>query len=51
MRKTDASMLAQKEDLVLEVNDVRLDFNTYRGSVKALNGVNLGARGSFLIRL
>lgn len=32
-------MLTQKE-LVLEVSDVRLDFNTYRGSVKALNGVN-----------
>jgi peptide/nickel transport system ATP-binding protein len=32
-------MLAQKE-LVLEVSDLRLDFNTYRGAVKALNGVN-----------
>jgi peptide/nickel transport system ATP-binding protein len=31
--------LTQKE-LVLEVNDVRLDFKTYRGAVKALNGVN-----------
>src|SRR3990170_6175017 len=32
-------MLTQN-DLVLEVKDLRLDFNTYRGSVKALNGVN-----------
>lgn len=29
-----------QRDLVLEVKDLRLDFNTYRGSVKALNGVN-----------
>ena len=32
-------MLTQKE-LVLEVHDLRLDFNTYRGAVKALNGVD-----------
>src|SRR3990170_124049 len=32
-------MLTQN-DLVLEVKDLRLDFNTYRGAVKALNGVN-----------
>jgi len=30
----------KKQDLVLEVKNLRLDFNTYRGAVKALNGVN-----------
>jgi len=29
-----------QKDLVLEVNDLRLDFNTYRGAVKALNSVS-----------
>jgi len=30
----------KESDLVLEVKDLRLDFSTYRGAVKALNGVN-----------
>jgi len=30
----------KQNDLILEVKDLRLDFNTYRGAVKALNGVN-----------
>jgi oligopeptide/dipeptide ABC transporter ATP-binding protein len=32
--------MVKEKDLVLEVKDLRLDFNTYRGAVKALNGVN-----------
>jgi oligopeptide/dipeptide ABC transporter ATP-binding protein len=32
--------MLNQNDLVLEVKDLRLDFNTYRGAVKALNGVN-----------
>ena len=30
----------KQNNLILEVKDLRLDFNTYRGAVKALNGVN-----------
>jgi oligopeptide/dipeptide ABC transporter ATP-binding protein len=30
----------KQNDLILEVKDLQLDFNTYRGAVKALNGVN-----------
>lgn len=30
----------EEKNLVLEVKDLRLDFRTYRGAVKALNGVN-----------
>jgi peptide/nickel transport system ATP-binding protein len=30
----------KQNDLILEVKDLLLDFNTYRGAVKALNGVN-----------
>jgi len=30
----------KEAQFVLEAKDVRLDFNTYRGAVKALNGVN-----------
>jgi len=32
--------MVKEEDLIMEVKDLRLDFNTYRGAVKALNGVN-----------
>jgi len=36
------SVSATKEkDVILEVKDLRLDFHTYRGEVKALNSVNL----------
>jgi len=30
-----------EEDVILEVKNLRLEFHTYRGRVKALNGVNL----------
>lgn len=31
----------KEREVILEVKDLRLDFNTYRGRVKALNGVDL----------
>ena len=31
----------KEKDLLLEIKDLRLDFHTYRGRVKALNSVNL----------
>jgi len=31
----------KEKNVILEVKDLRLDFRTYRGRVKALNGVNL----------
>jgi len=31
----------KEEHTILEVNDLRVNFHTYRGEVKALNGVNL----------
>jgi oligopeptide/dipeptide ABC transporter ATP-binding protein len=31
----------KEKDVILEVKDLRVDFRTYRGRVKALNGVNL----------
>jgi ABC-type dipeptide/oligopeptide/nickel transport system ATPase component len=31
----------KEKDVILDVKDLRLDFRTYRGRVKALNGVNL----------
>lgn len=31
----------RQEDKVLEIKDLRVNFHTYRGEVKALNGVNL----------
>ncbi len=31
----------KQKDVILEVKDLRLEFHTYRGNVKALNGVNL----------
>lgn len=31
----------KERDVILEVKDLRLEFHTYRGNVKALNGVNL----------
>jgi peptide/nickel transport system ATP-binding protein len=35
------SQKAREEDKVLEIRDLKVNFHTYRGEVKALNGVNL----------
>lgn len=32
---------SKERDIIIEVKDLRVDFHTYRGMVKALNGVNL----------
>jgi oligopeptide/dipeptide ABC transporter ATP-binding protein len=32
---------SEKKDTILEIKNLRVEFNTYRGKVKALNGVNL----------
>src|SRR5712691_4681192 len=41
--------LVTKKEVVLEVKDLRVDFHTYAGEVKALNGVELAVkRGEIL---
>ena len=41
----------KEENPVLEVKDLRLDFRTYRGAVKALNGVNFKLFGHEVLAL
>jgi len=40
------------QELLLEIKDLEVNFHTYRGIVKALNGVNLKInKGEFLVWL